>query len=490
MAPDASTSGPDSAADTRKPPEAPPLPASELGLRTFPELLEWLIGTRYRHWAVSTFHAASRFGPGERPPCALVARVLLSVGDVPGSTRAKPIEATYADALQQLRTRSARRLPEECLQRTLLALQPNDEWKMFLADKAREWDESRGNRTYDKERVEAAIRATLAPAPDETERAGSHLIAAGARPRGRRRVLLPLLAIIAACIVAAVVGYRLTAASVATQEQASSVQERQTAGLGQASDSGGAAGTSGSGSRDALPLEVEVEYRSSDDRVLPVRLREEADGTVRVPKGMSAGAWLTRLGAADIGYTEVKMAVNCRSQDTVVIRGISAQVQRSPPLTGSIVDSVIAGNGSAVTMAWHMTLLSLDLGADQPVAYEGTDTGRIHAKGPLPYFDRHYLTMENGDFHEFVVAGMADTISAEWRIVIDYEVDGQRGRVVVDDSGAPFRTSGRPRPEPDYLLGYFSSPEPASADEGAFSLSSGGSTPWSPDDRPTIIRSD
>lgn len=148
------------------PPDPPPLPDHELGLHSFPEILEWLIGTHYREWAVSSFHPSSSFEPGDRPSCALMAKLLLSVGDLPGSSRRSPIEKTYADALQQLRTRSARRLPEECLERATLALNIGEAWRAVLEQKAADWNAAKGNRIYDKDVVEAAIRATLKPAPD------------------------------------------------------------------------------------------------------------------------------------------------------------------------------------------------------------------------------------------------------------------------------------------------------------------------------------
>jgi hypothetical protein len=73
-----------------------------------------------------------------------------------------PIESTYADALQQLRTRSARRLPEECLDRTLLALglAANASWRELLTERAAEWDSGKAFRHYRKDVVERAIEAT------------------------------------------------------------------------------------------------------------------------------------------------------------------------------------------------------------------------------------------------------------------------------------------------------------------------------------------
>lgn len=151
-------------------PAPPPLPDEALGLESFPEVLEWLLGTRYREWAVRTYHPSSSFEPGERPSCALMAKVLLGVGPLPGTTRGMPLESTYADALQQLRTRSARRLPEECLERTLLALHLDDAWRGLLTETAAEWDSGKAFRHYRKDIVERAIAATdggqiAAPAP-------------------------------------------------------------------------------------------------------------------------------------------------------------------------------------------------------------------------------------------------------------------------------------------------------------------------------------
>lgn len=146
------------------PPEPPPLPDPSLDLQSFPEILEWLIGTHYHGWAVRTCHPSSSYEPGDRPSCALMARVLLSVGDLPGCQRRSPLESTYADALQQLRTRSARRLPEECVERAVLALHLSAEWRGLLEEKAREWDSGKASRTYRKGAVERAIGATIAPA--------------------------------------------------------------------------------------------------------------------------------------------------------------------------------------------------------------------------------------------------------------------------------------------------------------------------------------
>jgi len=162
-------------------PGSPPLPDETLGLESFPELLEWLLGTRYREWAVRTYHPSSSFEPGERPSCALMAKVLLNVGPLPGTTRGMPLESTYADALQQLRTRSARRLPEECLERTLLALHLDDAWRGLLTAKAAEWDSGKAFRHYRKDVVERAIEATgggetAAPVPGSTPEQSSEFL--------------------------------------------------------------------------------------------------------------------------------------------------------------------------------------------------------------------------------------------------------------------------------------------------------------------------
>ena len=99
-----------------------------------------------------------------------MAKVLLSVGDLPGARRARPLESTYADALQQLRTRSARRLPEECLERTQLALALDGDWCELLGERAREWNAGKVNRVYRRTVVESAIRASLAPEGAEVVR--------------------------------------------------------------------------------------------------------------------------------------------------------------------------------------------------------------------------------------------------------------------------------------------------------------------------------
>jgi hypothetical protein len=166
MSPDELSSAPGAPVSANPQIPAPPaLPDEALGLESFPELLEWLLGTRYREWAVSTYHPTSSLEAGERPSCALMAKVLLRVGPLPGSTRGMPIESTYADALQQLRTRSARRLPEECLERTLLSLRLDDDvpWRDLLTEKATEWDSGKAFRRYRKDVVERAIEATDGP---------------------------------------------------------------------------------------------------------------------------------------------------------------------------------------------------------------------------------------------------------------------------------------------------------------------------------------
>lgn len=137
-------------------PNPPPLPDPTLDLQSFPEILEWLIGSHYREWAVRTHHPSSNYEAGDRPSCALMAKVLLSVGDLPGSERRSPIETTYADALQQLRTRAARRLPEECVERAVMALHLGDGWRTLLEEKARAWDSGKASRSYRKDVVERA----------------------------------------------------------------------------------------------------------------------------------------------------------------------------------------------------------------------------------------------------------------------------------------------------------------------------------------------
>jgi hypothetical protein len=189
MSPDATRPSARTLEPDGDPPEPPALPDLALDLQSFPELLEWLIGTHYREWAVRTYHPASSLEPGERPSCALMAKVLLSVGDLPGSERRSPIESTYADALQQLRTRSARRLPEECAERVVLALHLNAEWRALLEEKAKEWDAGKAFRSYRKNAVERAIRATIAPPREQADGLGDDWAAAslpGSMPPAQR----------------------------------------------------------------------------------------------------------------------------------------------------------------------------------------------------------------------------------------------------------------------------------------------------------------
>jgi hypothetical protein len=142
-------------------------------------------------------------------------------------------------------------------------------------------------------------------------------------------------------------------------------------------------------------------------------------------------------GALDFCETRLRITVRGVSDDTVVVRNIRAEVEHSPPFSGTYVRCPTAGANSA-------TLLVFDLDENAPAGWEWQEQGGRERVGERPFFDLNNVTLARGEVHEFIIIGYARKYLARWRPYLDVETGKHRKSFPLFDSDKPFETSGIP----------------------------------------------
>ncbi|WP_432013247.1 helix-turn-helix domain-containing protein [Streptomyces cucumeris] len=164
------------------------------------------------------------------------------------------------------------------------------------------------------------------------------------------------------------------------------------------------------------------------------------------PTEQDAPTWSAAHGAVHGGTTNVEVTVQGRGSSAVVLRALHVRVvgRGGPPAWSSF--AMENGCGGSLTPR----AFSVDLDASRPLARptDGNDSGR-----PLPAVRFPYRV---SDTDPEVLRINARTVSCDcrWYLELDWSSGGREGRVRIDDSGAPFRTSGvKGRPEYGYDYG-------------------------------------
>ena len=153
--------------------------------------------------------------------------------------------------------------------------------------------------------------------------------------------------------------------------------------------------------------------------------------------GSDVYEWLRACGAVDVGETRLRVTARGLSEDTVVVRNIRLEAERTAPFAGTRIHCPTAGANSA-------TLLVFDLDEETPKAWEWREDGGRERVGEAPFFEHSNVTLTRGEVHDFVIVGCAKKFLVRWRLVLDLEVGRHREVVAIDDSGASFATSGVP----------------------------------------------
>jgi hypothetical protein len=186
------------------------------------------------------------------------------------------------------------------------------------------------------------------------------------------------------------------------------------------------AGSGSNGGHVHDPLHVEV--ARSDREPWAVAFRDDAPelalaGLEHLSHVESYRA-LRDHGGVDFHETELRLRLSTHHADAVVVREISVSVvRRDPPFTGRLV-----GVGSSP--AGESTPFVYDLDADDP----GEKAGAFLAANTI--------TVRRDATADVSIVGMTTSAYCQWRIHIDAGTGDEFHRMIVDDDGLPFETTG------------------------------------------------
>jgi hypothetical protein len=168
---------------------------------------------------------------------------------------------------------------------------------------------------------------------------------------------------------------------------------------------------------------------------LPIELLE-SDYPPPGIQHLEARAQLVALRGYDVGESQIRVALEGRSIDTVTIVGMRASVEHSePPISDTLVTSPSAGEGRVIA-------LTFDLDKDNPraVAEDGSDP-----------FGSGYITLRRGEVQIFQLTGVTRTRACAWRLEVAFNHRGNEGAMIIPTADEPFRTTPR---APTYARSY------------------------------------
>ena len=151
--------------------------------------------------------------------------------------------------------------------------------------------------------------------------------------------------------------------------------------------------------------------------------------------------WLLAAGAADTSQTDIRLHLVGTQDNTVTVSGVHAQILgRAPAYPDTLVDCPSAGVVATPNVA-------LNLRRDAPEAMEvgpvprGTiATGDLSGRLGAPYFTTHTITLTKGEPFDISLTGfISGTASVRWRVVVDYEMNGQQHSLAA--TGPTFTTA-------------------------------------------------
>ncbi|MDT0445725.1 helix-turn-helix domain-containing protein [Streptomyces johnsoniae] len=154
------------------------------------------------------------------------------------------------------------------------------------------------------------------------------------------------------------------------------------------------------------------------------------------PVAQDAEPWADRLGAVHGDSTIVESTVRTALPGTVVVEAVHIRVvERRAPLEWPVFDMSL-GCGGALTPA----TFAVDLDAERPVArpVAGFD-GDTMTELPAPALPFAVTADEPLVLRVEAAAGGCD---CSWSVELEWSSGEERGTLVIDEGGEPFRTSG------------------------------------------------
>ncbi|MFE5855541.1 helix-turn-helix domain-containing protein [Streptomyces sp. NPDC056500] len=152
------------------------------------------------------------------------------------------------------------------------------------------------------------------------------------------------------------------------------------------------------------------------------------------PAESDAAPWAGSLGAVHGGETMVRVSVQGKTDQAVVLQSLSVRTvaRRTPPQENVYLMSV--GCGGSLTPR----MFDVDLDAPRPLARSvaGSDAGVEIPAVSFPY------RVSASDPEVLLVTGRAVSCDCDWYLELEWSSGAQSGTVRIDDRGRPFRTSG------------------------------------------------
>lgn len=189
------------------------------------------------------------------------------------------------------------------------------------------------------------------------------------------------------------------------------------------------------------PLVYTLEFEHMDGWTLVL------EDTLPVPdlsnRNFDAYKWLLEQGAASYLETILRLRIrNTLEHKTAVIFDMRLEIEHGEPYSGVLINSESAGDNSYTIIGFD-----LDKKNPRPVAYS-RDSGIVvkadDNSTQVRFFRDRFITIESQSVYGFSIIGWVTKHLARWRLIIDYEVDGSRLSLLIDNNGRPFITSGEP----------------------------------------------
>ncbi|MGW6455241.1 hypothetical protein ACWF94_04825 [Streptomyces sp. NPDC055078] len=161
------------------------------------------------------------------------------------------------------------------------------------------------------------------------------------------------------------------------------------------------------------------------------------------PSESDAEPWARAVGAVHGGGTMVRITVQGRSEQAVVLQALRVRVTaKRAPVRGNVYRMSL-GCGGSITPR----LFDVDLDKSRPVArpMAGSDSGVAIPAVSFPY------RVSARDPEVLLVSSRTAGCDCDWYLELEWSGGDRSGTVRIDDNGRPFRTSGiRGRPAHDY----------------------------------------
>ncbi|MFF0450850.1 helix-turn-helix domain-containing protein [Streptomyces sp. NPDC004609] len=164
-------------------------------------------------------------------------------------------------------------------------------------------------------------------------------------------------------------------------------------------------------------------------------LVDRAPAAVPPPPGEAdAAPWARAVGAVHSGRTGVRITVQGRTDEAVVLQGLRVRVAaRRAPAPGNVYQMSLGCGGSLTPR-----MFDVNLDKSRPIArsVSGHDEN-----GPLPAVAFPYRVSAR-DPEILLVTATTAGCDCDWYLELEWSSGDRSGTVRVDDGGRPFRTSG------------------------------------------------